>query len=300
LQEIFSSSQKQVNIVSALIIANTIVERFISRFTHIFTEIVDKVLKKFYLSMKSKFLRDRMALSSMNIFKILLSLKSNSIEIFKQCQARVFMNAGNLKRVELKDFQPYEEIISIFVNNLKILHENNTVVVNEQKLDKNLAQNYIEYLNSVQTYEYVNDYSRFKLIQDYFKALYNKLSQEINILCQEDKWVPAEIDYSVSEILGYILNGKYLKDGNDNILNESTAAPLPGEIKACGEESAIPILIFKNEIHIDNVKYQISNYFSRILSAIKDILFLGAQYAEEDMAIAVSMVKRVLDVVVVG
>ena len=198
---------------------------------------MDKVLKKFYASMKSKFLRDRMALSSINVFKILLTLKTQAIKAFKDCQSALFLNEANLKKIEIKDFQPYEEIIAIFASNLKILYENNTVVVNEQKLDKTIGESYMYYLSTVQTYEYIDDYSPIKLITDYFKAVSNRISQELNSDFQQEKWIPTELEYSVSEVLAYILNGKYFRQTTENILNESSAQS-PSEIKTGGRRTA--------------------------------------------------------------
>lgn len=295
MQEIFNSHLKQVNIVSALIIANTIFERFITRFSHIFSELTERILKKFYASMRSKFLQNRMSVSSLNVFEILINLKMESIEVFEDCKKTIFMNETNLKRIDNKDFVTYQEIIDIFNSNLEVLFRNNLVVANEQKLDKSIVDKYTASLNTIQGYEYKSSFNRLKLIEDYFKAYYNAVSQALNSQYSHEKWQAVEADYQLSDIVTFILNGKYLKTQTDNILNESNAvAP---EIKT--DDTGLPVLIYKNELHVDGVRYQLTGCFWQILQAVKDFLVLGSNFVDIQEGVAIVMIKRVLDLIVV-
>lgn len=296
MQELLNSHLKQVNIVSALIIANTIFERFITRFSHLFAELTDKVTKKFYQSMKSKFLRERMARASLNVFKILVKIKVESIKVFESCKKQIFMNEANLKRIDTKDFGPYEEIIDIFNTNLKLLFNNNLIVVNEQKIDKSLVESYAASLNAIQAYEYASDYNRLKLIDDYMKACYNHISQDLNAHYSKENWQSTEADYQLSDIVTFILNGKYLKKDTDNILNETAAQALQPK----DEEKDLPVLIYKNELHVGGVRYQLTNCFWKILAAIKEFLVLGSTFVDSQEGAAITMLKRVLDLIVVA
>lgn len=296
MQEIFNSHLKQVNIVSALIIANTIFERFLSRFSHLFSELSDKVTKKFYQSMKSKFLQGRMTGTSLDIFRMLITIKTDSIEIFENVKKSIFMNESNLKKIETKDFGPYEDIIDVFNSNLKLLFDNNIVVVNEQKLDPSIVEKYSASLHSIQSYDYNPNYNRQKLIDDYFKALYNKISQELNGMYSQETWETAEVDDQIAEVLSFILSGKYLDHASDNILNESTAQP--GEIKP--DENEVPVLVYKNELHVNTSQFKVTGCFCRGLETIKEFLVLGCGFIEAQSEVAIFMMKRVLDIIVVG
>jgi len=296
LQDIFNSQTKQVNIVSALIIANTIFERYITRFTHLVSEVLEKSLKKFYGSMKSKFLRERMSNSTKNIFKILIAIKLESLKTFNDCKLSLFMNEANLKRIDLKDFEPYENIIAVFNTNLRVLFDNNLIVVNEMKLDKSLADSYIADINAMQSYEYCLDYNRLKLLQDYYRALSNKVHTDINHAFSHERWAPAEVDYGVSEVLSFILNAKYLKAKTDFILNETVANPAEGK----GEESGTPILIYKREIHVNNIKFILSRCYCMVLDAVRDFLQLGSTFLSEEPDVVVVMVQRIIDVIIVA
>lgn len=296
MQEIFNSHLKQVNIVSALIIANTIFERFLSRFSHLFSEMTDKVTKRFYQSMKSKFLVGRMTGTSLDVFKILITIKTESIEIFENVKKSIFMNEANLKKIETKDFGPYEDIIDVFNSNLKLLFDNNIVVVNEQKLDPSIVEKYTGSLHSIQSYEYRPNYNRMKLVDDYFKALYNKVSQELNGMYSHETWDTAEVDDQIAEVLGFVLSGKYLSQSSGNILNDSTAPT--NEIKA--DDNEIPVLVYKNELHINTSQFKVTRCFCRGLESIKEFLLLGSGFIEDQSEVAICMMKRVLDVIVVA
>ena len=284
-----------MNVVSALIIANTIFERFITRFTHLVSEVLDKSLKKFYGSMKSKFLRERMSISTKNIFRILITIKTESLKTFNDCKLSLFMNEVNLKRIDLKDFEPYENIIAVFNTNLRVLFENNLIIVNEMKLDRSLAESYVADINAMQAYEYNVEYNKLKLLQDYYKALSNKIHTDINKAFSQEKWTPAEVDYGVSEILSYILNGKYLKAKTDFILNDTVANPAEGK----AEEAGTPILIYKKEIHVNNIKFILTSCYCMVLDAVRDFLQLGATFLAEEPDVIVAMVQRIIDVIIV-
>lgn len=295
MQEIFNSHLKQVNVVSALIIANTIFERFITRFSHLFAELTDRILKKFYASMRSKFLQNRMSASSLDVFQTLIGLKMASIGVFEECKQAVFMHEANLKRVEHKDFATYQEIIDIFNCNLELLFRNNLVAVNEQKLDKGIVERYTASLDQLQGYEYSVSFDRLKLIEDYFRAYYNAVSQALNAQYSQERWLAVEADYQLSDIVTFILNGKYLKPATENILNMSaTATP---ELPA--EEADMPVLIYKNELHVDGVRYQLTGCFGKILEAVKEFLVLGSVFMGVQEGVAIAMMKRVLDLIVV-
>ena len=282
--------------MSALIIANTIFERFITRFSHLVAEVVERTTKKFYQSMKSKFLRERMSASTRNIYKILINLKLNALAVFDHCKSSIFMNEVNLKRIELKDFEPYENIITVFNSNLKILFDNNLININELKLDKSIADKYINEINSMQSYDYKMTYNRLKVIQDYFKALTNKTQTDINSRFSEEKWFPAEIDYSISELLGYIFKAKYLKSKTDFILNDTVGAQPENRAE---DEAELAILIYKNEININSIKFVLSNCFCAVLQAVHDFLALGATFLAEEPDIIVTMVQRTIDSIIV-
>lgn len=294
LHEIFSSSNKQCNIVSALIIANTIFERFANRFSHLFSEVVDKILKKFYGSMKSKFLRERMTYSSLSIFQELLNLKIEAINIFEDWRREIFMQDALLKNIEIKDFENYENIISIYSGNLKILFDNNIIVVNEQKLEATIAEKYMGYLESIQTYDYQPEYSKIKLVENYLKVLTVKALQEINGQFGSENWEALEIDYHSGDTLAYILNAKYL-EANANILNESNL-----NAGAKTEEPDYQILNYKNEIHINNMKFIISKSYVKVLSFIRDLLFLFSSFANEEPAFGTLFFKRIVETMIVG
>lgn len=250
--------------------------------------------KKFYQSMKSKFLQGRMVVTTLDIFRTLIAIKTESIGIFENVKKSIFMNEGNLKKIETKDFGPYEEIIDVFNTNLKLLFDNNLVVVNEQKLDPAIVEKYTASLDSLQSYEYTATYNRLKLVDDYFKALFNKISQELNGMYSRETWSVAEVDYHMADVLSFILNGKYLSQTSDNILNDSTA--LTGEIKA--EENDIPVLVYKNELHVNTVQFKVTACFCRALEAIKEFLVLGSVFIEQQGDVALFMLKRVLDIIV--
>lgn len=279
--------------VQALQIATSLFERVISRFTQLFTDVVEKVLKKFYTSMKSKFLRERMTVSSISVFQALLQLRNEIITLMKYTLSTMFTSEAKMKLVDPREFLAFEEATTNFVSLQQTLFDQIKVEVQEAKLDKSLAERYLQQVALLHKGEPVLEHSRQKLLQDYFKILYNKWSQSVSQGFGKESWVPLEPEFNLTETLCCLYSGQFLHQESKMLLNESA---MPGDISMAQSAPEVPIMVFKNEVLIEKRKFKITQAFQYVLEAVKNYLQLGGSFLDSDPEILSLSVKRVSDI----
>lgn len=292
-----SSGTSKQQTIQALQIAILLFERVIARFGQLFTDVVDKVLKKFYTSMKSKFLRERMSVSSISVFHALLQLRNEIITLMKHTLSTMFTSETKMKQIDPRDFLSFEEATTTFVSLQKTLIDLIKVEVQEAKLDKSLSEKYLQQVAALHKLEPMIEHSRQKLLQDYFKILYNKWSASVSQGFGKESWIPLEPEFSLTETLTCLYGGQFLNQDTKMLLNESA---MPGDVSMVQSGPEVPILVFKNEVLIEKRKFRITQSFQYVLEAVKHYLQLGGSFLDSDPEILSLSVKRVSDIFVLN
>ena len=315
-----------------MVIIRNFFERVEIRLQELYPNIVQSVLEMFYKAQKTKFLRDRIYQSSLNIFQSLYNLLALILSTFKDLMSYFEYNEI-LTNLTSQNMVQYFFVCKGFWNIMTNIKKHYGIVVEPENIDGTIREKYLEQIKQInQGYRRGIDEDPFnrvkhQIFNKYTKILENKGFASTRSQLEVDDWKSAIPDFNFQEELQYLLEFKLNQEsrsmmegasllpetnrmllddyGIENdpeeenmILNgiESTRRD-PQDFKDSQRTSRkkTALLLINREIHYKNNKYLVSKSFCKFIHAFYS--YLKIYNLSDSLELDKSLLKNILNLV---